>query len=77
MLKYTIKNYVTPMLKGQIIKALKISDKTYYNKVNAEIGSNYGFEACELISVSVILNRPADQLITEEAFRHYQIIKEE
>jgi hypothetical protein len=67
MLKYTIKNYATPYLRDKIIEALNISPKSYYNKVNATINDNYGFEGLELLKISKILNRPAESLITPEA----------
>lgn len=67
MLKYTIKDYISQSLRAEIIKALGISEKSFYNKVNATVNDKYGFEALELIKIGKILNRPADSLITPEA----------
>lgn len=69
--KYTIKNFVTPHLKEQILTELCITAPTYYSKINAEIGSNQGFETCQMLLISSILNRPLHDLITPEALNHY------
>lgn len=72
LLKYTIKNFVSPALRHQIINALDISEKTYYSKINAKIGEKQGFEVCELLKISTILNRSFMELITTEAQKHYK-----
>lgn len=76
-LKYHILRWHNTHVREQVTKELSISDKTYYNKINAEIGSSQGFEYCELLIVASILEREVHELITAEALQYYTTHKEE
>jgi hypothetical protein len=74
-LKYKIKDFVTPFLKEQIVKELQIDKSSYHRKVNKKIGESGGFEGCQLLIISAILNRPISELITNEAINYYVLKK--
>lgn len=70
-MKYQISKFVTSHLKELIIEHLSIDPSTYSRKVNARIGDSQGFEACQLLIISSIVNRPISSLITTEAWNYY------
>lgn len=70
-MKYQISKFATSHLKDLIIEHLSIDPSTYSRKVNARIGDSQGFEACQMLIISSILNRPISSLISKEAWDYY------
>lgn len=66
-LKYNLSMYVTKPIRDMILRELCISKSTYYRNAKAKIDENHGFEACQLLIISSILERPISDLITPEA----------
>lgn len=69
--QYTIKDYATSTLIKEICKQLEINKQTYYRKVNVKIGENGGFTVSQMMVVSSILNRPLNDLISNDAVKFY------
>lgn len=69
--KYNIKKYATQEMKATIIKELQISETSYYRKVNATTDEKNGFEACEMLVIESIIERPLKELFNPEAVAFY------
>lgn len=71
MKKYRLNGNLTAAQKQKIIKTLKISERTFYRKINAETADKQGFEFFQMLMICKICDKELMDIVNLEALDDY------